>query len=404
MKRILMLLMATITTIPMVGLASEVDTNIYGYINAYWEKADPSPAPFDGVAVTREKNPGEYDVPNINVIVQSTFDTRFKGYLNLTAPGAEALETANAWVEWQLYKNFLSLRWGKLYRPFGLYNEILDAVPTYIGIEPPELFDKDHLLLTRTTNVMLHGSVDVTDTSSIHYSMTTGNDEKRSDQVPMGFDVHYRLGTELKVGTSYYTTNGDAVSTVDYQNGGGHGSPRGGVLPWMEKDDYSVFGLYAEYTDVNWTVQVEYYKAKHDALRDAADVTDLCANATLNASQTARFNCGGVIDTNGDYDVETYYLRLGYNFDLGERGVLTPYLQYDVYENLENIAEKDFGGDNEAGLDDNGQMIKWTFGGVYRPVPSVALKVDWSNHLQDVGGSAENYGEVRTSLSYYWRL
>jgi hypothetical protein len=35
----------------------------------------------------------------------------------------------------------LNLRPGKIYRQFGLCDEILDAVPAYYGIEPPELFD-----------------------------------------------------------------------------------------------------------------------------------------------------------------------------------------------------------------------------------------------------------------------
>ena len=79
-------------------------------------------------------------------------------------PDDEPLSVRNAWVEVPIYRDRVLLRVGKTYRRFGLYNEILDAVPTFIGIEPPELFDKDHLIVTRTTNVMLHGTLNLGDT------------------------------------------------------------------------------------------------------------------------------------------------------------------------------------------------------------------------------------------------
>ena len=42
-----------------------------------------------------------------------------------------------------MFSDHFKLRTGKIYRPFGQFNELLDAVPTYLGMEPPELFDKD---------------------------------------------------------------------------------------------------------------------------------------------------------------------------------------------------------------------------------------------------------------------
>jgi hypothetical protein len=99
--------------------------------------------------------------------------------LNLAAPGSGSkvedlsLLVRNAWVEAPLIDGSLILRAGKLYRRFGLSNEILDATPTFIGIEAPELFDEDHLLLTRTTNLMLHGSLGF-DSGVVNYALTTG--------------------------------------------------------------------------------------------------------------------------------------------------------------------------------------------------------------------------------------
>jgi hypothetical protein len=102
-------------------------------------------------------------VLNLNVMVQGTVLERYRYFLNLAAPKAGEIGddvligVRNAWVEAPLVGDALQVRLGKTYRRFGLYNEILDATPTFIGIEPPELFDADHLMLTRTTNLMLSG-------------------------------------------------------------------------------------------------------------------------------------------------------------------------------------------------------------------------------------------------------
>jgi hypothetical protein len=74
-------------------------------------------------------------------------------------------------------------------------------------------------------------------------------------------------------------------------------------------------------------------------------------------------------------------------------------LQY--YATLFN---KDLGGDAEAGLSDDGRFTKQTLGLVYRPINTVALKVDSSNHSQKVGGTYKNYVEGRFSYSYIWSL
>ena len=63
-----------------------------------------------------------------------------------------------------------------------------------------------------------------------------------------------------------------------------------------------------------------------------------------------------------------------------------------------------FGGDNEAGLSDDGQFVKVTGGMVYRPDPAVALKVDGSTHIQQFNGETIQYPELRASLSYFWQL
>lgn len=209
---------------------------IYGFIEGYFEKVGQTPTGIDEAGETvYESHPHEFDVANVHLMVQGTLADRFRYYLNLAAPGSgspsgdEAAVVRNAWVEAPLVVGLLNLRVGKTYRRFGLYNEILDAAPTFLGIEAPELFDQDHLLLTRTTNLMLHGELNFGE-SSLAYALMTGNDERAEDQIPIGADVYFDWAETLRLGTSFYTTGGDAVPTRDA------GSPRGGVINWMASD------------------------------------------------------------------------------------------------------------------------------------------------------------------------
>lgn len=398
---------------PHLVLATEQKTTFYGYINSYWEKAqDQAVLNGKGTGTTRSDstNSLEYDVRDIHFVMQSTLEDRFKTFLNLKAPGAESVEVSNAWVEANLADDYLAFRLGKFYRPFEIYNEILDAVPTYIGIEPPELFDKDHLMLTRTTNMMFHGSTAV-GAGHIRYAATTGNDERGgSGNVPIGLDLRYIQDIKWLVGSSFYTTGGRAKPINEYQNGGGSGAPEGGVLPWMDGDTYNVWGAYAQFQDDHWTVQASLFTAGHQGTRNRAAVADMCSttNGTaLNLRQQERFNCAGGANNenlNADYNVTSWYTRVGYNIFTVKAGVITPYAQYDAYKNEETIQSKSHGGDNEAGQSDDGAIEKWTVGVVYRPLNPVAIKLDQSLHKQEVFGKDGSYGETRFSLSYYWRM
>lgn len=184
-------------------------------------------------------------------------------------------------------------------------------------------------------------------------------------------------------------------------------------MPWMARDHFVVFGGYAQLTLEGFLLQVEGWQARHDAERDPDAVLKL-ANAKLNPRQAERFGlvtAAGPEDvvTEADYEVNTAYARLGYSFSWEMSGLedpieITPYAQLDWYQNPEAIADKDFGGDNEAGLSDDGQFTKATVGAVLRPVPAVALKVDGSTHMQMFNGELVMYPEIRASLSATWEL
>lgn len=382
--------------------AKTMDTSFYGYLDGYFESSEDQTSA-DGVV---DENSFDFRVPNLSLVINSNINNDFRAFVNLTGQGAETVSVRNAWVEKTFAGDIIKIRLGKLYRPFGLYNEILDAVPTYIGIEPPELFDKDHLMLTRTTNFMLFGQTNL-GVGSLRYSLTTGNDERESSQAPFGVDLQYNIGANWKFGYSYYDTNGKAKPADE----------EGGVLPWMAEDQYTVMGPYFQYKDSKWTLQAATYQADHKGFRDQSKATTICRKATsINNRVDQRFNCVGGSAANGsgvgssagnldtEFKIDTWYLRVGYNFDLNNGGQITPYAQYDYYKNPEMIYDKSLGGDKEAGATDDGDFAKWTVGTVYRPNYTVAFKLDYSQHIQSVVNESKDYGEFRFSYSYFWKF
>lgn len=376
--------------------------SIFGYFSTRFEKVLDEPSAENGQTIKTDA-PAEFTYPFFNIMLEHQLHQRFKIFINLNGSGAEEIRVQNFWGEYT-FSSWLNLRLGKLYRRFGLYNEILDAMPSYYGIEPPELFDSDHLLISRTTAFMVYGALDA-GPGMLNYSASTDNGEGDpvKNTFPLGYDVNYKLGGgELVLGTSGYTSGGQTNSTL----GVGNGAPQSGVLPWMVADKFSILGGYAETRIKNLTVQAEYWRAKHNAQRDPAAILAVINNVAINANQLARFlrNPGlgateNNVATSAKYSIHTWYLRAGYSLEsaIGEFG---PYVQWDYYSNPETIANKDFGGDNEAGVADDGKFSKATLGLVFRPIPQVAVKLDGSSHFQKFHGATVRYYDLRLDVSY----
>jgi hypothetical protein len=378
------------------------DLYIYGYLAARYEKTFAEPAVEEGRIVTTDA-PAEWSTPAFHLMLQQHIGSRFKAFVNISGDGGGALEVRNLWGEYSPVEAF-SLRMGKIYRQFGLYNEILDAVPTYIGIEPPELFDADHLILSRTTSFMILGRFD-TGPGTLSYSLSTDNGEgdPALGTFPAGGDLRYRFGGDRFVaGISGYTSGGS--TTPD--KGLGEGSPKSGVLPWMAEDSFRIVGGFAEAAVGNLTLQAEYWRSPHEAVRDPALVVEMIEQADPSPGQRARFLIDprrpvteDNVQRRADYDVETWYLRGGYTIAT-RLGHLVPYFQWDWYSNPETIAKKTWGGDNEAGVTDDGEFDKGTLGLVYRPVSEVSIKLDASSHRYQLNGQSVHYEEVRFDVSY----
>jgi hypothetical protein len=389
-------------------LTAQAPVQVYGYFSTRLEKTFETRS---ASGIVGEGSVPEWSYPFVNIMGQSRISDKIRVFFNLNGSKAAAVDIRNIWGEYS-FSNAFSIRIGKIYRKFGLYNEILDAVPTYYGIEPPELFDADHLMISRTTTAMVYGACDLGG-GSLQYSASTDNGEgdplssPESGAVPFAYDVRYTFGGgDYTVGTSGYTSGGRALPNVDV----GKGSPKSGVLPWMEFDHFNVMGAYAEARVGAFTVQGEYWSSSHNAMRDPAKVVVIAPKAN-NDNQLARFliNPSGSktslanVNVVANFKVQTWYVRGGYSFETGI-GEIGPYFQWDWYSNPETIANKTYGGDDEAGVADDGVFNKSTLGVLYRPSPEIAVKFDQSFHFYKYNGESVRYPEVRLDFSFTFGL
>lgn len=393
-----------------VEITEENKFSLYGFVNANVEKVYSEPSIDASGNTVTENAPMEWaPIKGFHIYGSGDLSKKISILFNIAAPDGE-FELRNAYGNFEVHPLF-QVRVGKMYRRFGLYNEKLDQIPTFTGIEAPELFDTDHLFLTRTTTLMIHGEHKLSK-GSIMYALTSGNSEAGPTEnvVPLGWDLRFKskeLG--LVIGTSGFTSslNGELTqSTVGFNDG----SPKGGVLPWMDGDHYQVYGGFIEKKLGNLIIQAEYWNSPHSAERNAANTLDLVQNAGINETQRANFlgeNAGldnallteEDIITNVDYNVQTAYIRLGYTINTN-KGQFVPYVFYDWMSNPEVIQSKSWGGDNESGLADDGIFAKPSIGVVYRPIQNVAIKLDGSVHTQKFNGETVAYPEIRMDFSF----
>jgi hypothetical protein len=379
---------------------------IYGYGSLYFEKVGPMNNQNDS-----KGDPGEFSYTHFNIMMQKNITDKIKFYINLAGPNS--VEVRNYWGEYA-FNDRLKLRVGKIYAPFDQFNELLDAAPTYLGMEPPEIYDKDHLMLPRTGKIMLHGGVPIS-TAFLKYAYMMNSDEQmlvtdgNVSTLSHNWDIKINLFNDnLTIGHSGYLGNERNGTSVPL----GSGSPDGGVLPWMKYDKYNVLAAYTTAKIGNFSLQAGYSVANHDAVRDTGSVVTLYQNTVLNESQLHNFfgsNPSGtysgtdVVQT-AKFKISSFYVRLGYTipkekapFQLAE---ISPYAFFERYSNPETIAKKTWGGDNEAGITDDGVFFKPTLGVVIKPTYEMAFKIDASSHIQKIGGETVNYKEIRFELSY----
>ncbi|UCC44081.1 MAG: hypothetical protein JSU65_13370 [Candidatus Zixiibacteriota bacterium] len=381
---------------------------IYGYMSANVEKVFGELSISDGQTV-KTNAPHEWSVPHFHIFMRAHPTSTIETFVNIAT---EEMEVRNMWGNIGFHRAF-QIRLGKVYRRFGLFNAKIDEVPTYLGIEPPELFDTDHLLLPRLTSFMIHGDV-VRENATYSYALCTDNGEAGPTDgvIPLGWDVRAKIHGNVLVGVSGYVSDLGS-STNSPSQAVGEGSVDGGVLPWMAGDDYEVYGGFAEIQIKRWLIKAAYWEANHTFCRDASTVLDIAIATDLNDNQKERF-FGASADVaasslteddvvqSGRYRVKTGYVRLGY-FIYSDHGTFAPFVFFDWMHNPETIEDKELGGDKECGIADDGLFYKYTVGISYKPVDEVAIKLDHSAHIQKYNGRTESYPEIRFDVSYMFR-
>ena len=137
---------------------------------------------------------------------------------------------------------------------------------------------------------MLHGQF-MNAKRVVSYALMTDNGEggPQKSIFPVGWDIRYKsLTNSFIIGASGYSSSiSDAKTTSAVSLG--EGSPKGGILPWMSGDKFTVAGVYLEKQIGNLLIQTEYYNASHNAERDAEAVLSVIQNANINAFQRERF-------------------------------------------------------------------------------------------------------------------
>jgi hypothetical protein len=384
---------------------------LFGYVRSNVEKVFQIPDIDASGNTVKADDPIEWSNPNFHLFGGSKINSNLEVEFNLF--GAEdEFKVVTAWGNFR-YNDLLQVKVGKQYRRFGLFNEKLDHIPVFMGIEPPELFDKDHLLLPRTTTLSLHGEMPFAE-GTVSYWLSTDNPESGTAHGthPLGYDVRYKTDSLLFGLSGYFSSfsDGETQSNVAL----GSGSPSGGVLPWMAGDKYNVIGGFLETAISGFIVQTGYFQASHEATRDPLSVLQVINEANINPAQRARFlglNAGKAdadlvasdVVTRADYDVETAYFRIGYPLRT-DIGSITPYFHWDWMDNPETIRSKSYGGDNESGAADDGEFTKYSVGVVYNPFDGVAIKLDSSVHEQQFNGRKETYPEVRLDFSLTFKM
>lgn len=393
------------------GFAQDNRLSIYGYgaVNVQWESAKRTASGQE----LKEAEPIELTLPFFNIMAQGQLSDQFRVFINLNGSVKNQLgviDVRNAWVEYSASQYF-NVRVGKMYRRFGLYNEILDATPTYFINEPPDYLLGSFAFLPRTTNLMLHGSAPLA-SGILSYTVSgeTGQSHSGMASFPIGWDVKYKFsGTDILLGTSGFTAT-NRMADVEF----GAGASQNGIKPWLERGNDLMLGGYGEINLGGFTFQAEYFLVNHNDERDPDKVVTMVNAMTGTGSVleeiTPALRSRFLIDPSrpvvasnvrkdASYTSSALFLLAAYTFEtsIGDIGIFTKFIDYT---NPERISNEQFGGDNEFGNPDQGRHQRVGVGAVYRPIPQITVKAYNDFHLFRFNGEQVSFLHPVLTIAY----
>ncbi|MEQ9402663.1 MAG: hypothetical protein RIM99_03675 [Cyclobacteriaceae bacterium] len=212
---------------------------------------------------------GSFDADLIDLVVNVDITPRLRFATDITWEHGTATEEGigNAAVEYAFpeytIRNWLKFRVGKMFVPFGIYNEIHTAKPAFLAVkEPlstnkPDKFGADERFYPRwATGISLLGNFALgniqfeynVQLSNGYQENTNPFEEDDNEEKALATRLLIQPTTDLKIGVSTYS---DKVSELD-----GAGDDTG------ERTKVSSFSTHAEYTYKDLGLELEYITGK----------------------------------------------------------------------------------------------------------------------------------------------
>ncbi len=282
---------------------------------------------------------GSFDADLIDIVLNVDISSRLRFATDITWEHGTATEEGlgNAAVEYAFpeytIRNWLKIRAGKMFLPFGIYNEIHTAKPAFLAVkEPlstnkPNKFGADERFYPRwATGISVLGNFSV-GTVNFEYNVQVSNgyqentnpfEEDDNTQKAVATRLLVQPIPGLKMGVSTYS---DRITELDATTGDDTG----------ERTKLSSLSTHAEYSTGGFGLEFEYITGK----TDPSDPSELQKNAfegmlyyTIADRYTPYFRYE-FLDPDKDIDDDTanmlsiglntlvdknYFLKLQYNY------------------------------------------------------------------------------------------
>jgi hypothetical protein len=258
---------------PPVWAVSMDEFKLNGFFDLEYEKAD---GPGHTTTPVGDEN-GSFDQYHFNLLMEfPVSDTVIvKGHIEYEH-GPQLPSKGELKVEWSyvevLVNNYLTLRGGLALTPFGIYNEIHDATPTYFSIRTPwEIFKSSsvggHAMFPKfTTGLFARGMYTTSGDLSLSYVAYTGNGENATkNEAEKDENENKAVGGQVMISPLNGVTVGGSYYQGEKQTGA---TTKDDHLAWAASLDLMLLpvGIRAEYasshlgtvTQIGWYGEASY--------------------------------------------------------------------------------------------------------------------------------------------------
>ena len=275
MKRLFasLFLVGFMVLMPVKARAVSMDNfKLHGFFDLEYEKAD---GPGHPTAAVGDKK-GSFDQYHFNLLMEFPVSDKLtvKGHIEYEH-GPQLTGKGEMKIEWSyleyLLSNSMKLRGGIVLTPFGIYNEIHDATPTYVSTRVPwGIYKADKLggfamFPKFSTGINLLGNYESEGDLSLNYVVYVANGENApdtkneaekdaNDNKAIGGKVMVSPMSGLTVGASYFTGK-KGTTELDHSAWAGTVSYR--MSPLSLRAEYASSEL-DDVTETGWYGEIAY--------------------------------------------------------------------------------------------------------------------------------------------------